>query len=266
MAVVQEPLIFRTKPNTHGATDTDKVITLLVNPESLTLNFKKIITRVRTKSRIVSLYWGQEPVNFTYNGQTGNLYPTATDRADYFNKSNNSISTTIKGIEDRNKELQQTITRAENNLQLELTEEERINNLAILEKSNTELVNNKKAIQQISGITLETLEGPEESLSHTGIIGISKKYQLFKELQEFYETTRKSNELLQVIYRDYVFDGYFESFGFTDDAKYSWNWKYSLSFIILSWYKMGGPTKEFIIVPDNSDGLLRKIAEPKKTT
>ena len=80
---------------------------------------------------------------------------------------------------------------------------------------------------------------------------LSAKYQRFKSLQQLFENSRSIKDLMKVKYRDYIFEGYFESFGFIDDGSIPWNRSYRLSFIILGWSKPFTPsTNEIILVEE----------------
>ena len=212
----KEPIIFT--PATGSA------IQLLVNPEQLNLRWRKVLNRVRTKTRLVTKFWGEEPVNFNYRGQTGYTFPTNQRR---------------KEVSD------QIITDSENTKEALLAEFEE--NKAQLEKTNSptrqaELERRQKEIQE----TLNFLQSirSQDSLTklhagvktNTGLHLLSSKYLVLKKLEALYRKHQDPNTLISVTYRQYEFKGYFESFSFTDDARNPWNWIYNIEFIILEWY------------------------------
>jgi len=248
MGYVQEPLRFRYKPPTDDST----AITLSINPEALTLNFKKIVTPVRTKTRIVTFYWGQQPINFTYQGQTGNLYPSEELRSAHVATKNNEATADIDFFSKRQDELISLISELEDNITVlaerygktsfQVAEADRQLQEYKIELNTAQTTINSRAIDMGTPLPFVGENFLSQSVfantSHTDVLKLSPKYQLFKKLQKFYENSRASSNLIQVVYRHYIFDGYFESFGFTDSAKDPWNWKYSINFTILSWEEM----------------------------
>lgn len=256
MSMKQEPIIFNFKPGGSRA-DAPALaklpqVTLLINPETITIPWKKIITRVRTKSRIVSLYWGQEPLTLTYKGQTGNLYPNI----ELQKRINETVGNDIKkGIENLNKEIanvDKQIEEKENHwaasqdspFQLEITASE----LDSLQHDRLVL------LDSIRQLTEEVRVDLTDGMSHTEIIKLSPKYQKFDALRKLYEKSQTIPELMYVRYRDWLFEGYFENFNFTDDVKSSWNWTYNLTFTILNWDELGfssfSGVDETLFVPD----------------
>lgn len=260
MAMRQEPIIFNFKPGGSRADapalEALSQITLLINPETVTIPWKKIITRVRTKSRIVSLYWGQEPLTLTYKGQTGNLYPhvelqkkvassTIKDLDDSITKLDDEILALDKDI----KLTEDAIVANENNQGLK---DVLISDLDSLQHDRSVLLDSIAQLQQAGNIQLAN---PTIGMSHTEIIKLSPKYQKFDALKKLYEKSQTVTELMYVKYRDWLFEGYFENFNFTDDVKSSWNWTYNLTFIILNWdeYNFSSfseKNNELIFVPD----------------
>lgn len=274
MSLVQEPITFTWK-NTSEAPR----ITLLINPEMLTINFKKIITKVRTKSRIVSFYYGQEPLNFTYQGQTGNLYPSNEIRESFKKDTSQGLDTAIKELEDQldtldaqQLRLAEQIERYDPNFSKTIVQGLTTNYDDIQKEIDTK----KSALNALregtkTTATITSLGFGEKyivdnvltDLSHTEILNMSPKFKLFKALQQFYDDSQTATELIRVVYRDNIYDGYFDSFSFTDSAKDSWNWKYSLAFTVLSWEKAtqfsnrAQTTEEKILVQD--EGTLTRV-------
>lgn len=258
MSMRQEPIIFNFKPGGKRA-DAPALgelsqITLLINPETVTIPWKKIITRVRTKSRIVSLYWGQEPLTLTYKGQTGNLYPhvelqkkvassTIKDLDDSITKLDDEILALDKDIE----QTEATVAALADRPFLQLQAMEELDNL---QHDRSVLLDSIGQLQQ-AGLEVQTQ--PTFGMSHTEIIKLSPKYQKFDALRQLYEKSQTIPELMFVKYRDWLFEGYFENFNFTDDVKSSWNWTYNLTFTILNWDEFAFSSSiytEKILVPD----------------
>ena len=67
---------------------------------------------------------------------------------------------------------------------------------------------------------------------------MSEKYKVLKSLEKMYEEYQDPTKgYITLTYRNYIFQGYFEGFSFTDDAKNPWNWIYNIDFTILQWEK-----------------------------
>lgn len=203
-------------------------IELLINPETLTLLWRKVYNRVRTKSRLVTFFWGEEPVKFAYSGQTGNIYPTAS-------QINAGLSAQQSAIQDRAKSLQTEMDK----LQSEIikggpyTYGNVSTNQTNILKLSAQLNNYSASLFTNKSISANKLQ---TQLSNTEIISLTEKFQLLKKLESMYRTHQNpTDKLVRVWYRDYIFDGYFESFSFIDDAKTPWNWIYNIDFTILEW-------------------------------
>lgn len=248
MSMKQEPIIFNFKPGgiRDDAPTLNKFpqVTLLINPETITIPWKKIITRVRTKSRIVSLYWGQEPLTLAYKGQTGNLYPNIELQKKLGESLNNSLKGDIAG-------LQQDLDAKDKEIEAKRTEYNSIGEYATYMRSavmeelgvlyhDRDII--ADSISQLgqtidaSGVSYTTLT---DGMSHTEILRLSPKYQKFSTLRKLYEQSQTVSELMYVRYRDWLFEGYFENFSFTEDVKSPWNWTYNLTFTILNWDNFG---------------------------
>ena len=280
MALVQEPISFAYKDKKEG----EPTITLLINPETLTLNFKKVITRTRTKSRIVSFYWGQEPVSFSYAGQTGNMWPGNEIRDNFINTSTASIANNFSEIEKQKETAEYLYNHTINDIytltQLYGTDNSRVkeaeeaaesyrNEITTLNASLSALSN---GMDNLSSDNYSKLGFGENYITdkllqdkkHTDVLKMSPKYQKFEELRKFYGESQNINRLVRVKYRDWVLDGYFESFGFTDSALSPWNWKYTLAFTVLNWDKTTSGSgylstvqnRETVLVADPEDSNL----------
>lgn len=204
-------------------------VELLINPETLTLTWKKVINRVRTKTRLVTLFWGEEPVRFTYTGQTGYTKPTLL-RTDI---------TGVGGVEAYNKEQMGRMTAISNyisKLQTQIkiggpyTEGSQEENI---QKIN-DYANELKTIRLIQPGNLSELAAGKD-MTGTDLLLLSDKFNGLKQLENLYRAFQDPANLVDVLYRKYKFEGYFESFSFTDDARNPWNWRYSIDFTILRW-------------------------------
>jgi len=244
----QEPVIFNYKAEDDETVPSSlrelSTITLLINPDRLDLNWRKVITRTRTKSRIVSLFWGQEPVNFSYTGQTGNMYP------------NRELATKIGQINTANKEQTSLLQSESEDIDSELAQvNEYLANPDIDEETRTSLELTRADYQSAASKNERDTAGispaDPSDLTQTELYELSSKYQRFKSLQQLFENSRNIKDLMKVKYRDYIFEGYFESFGYVDDGRNPWNRSYRLSFIILGWSKPFTPsTNEIMLVEE----------------
>lgn len=254
MGMKQEPIIFNFKPggfrDDAPALADLRQVTLLINPETVTIPWKKNITRVRTKSRIVSLYWGQEPLTLTYKGQTGNLYPIDGFKK-FFEQETSEKSSTLLDTQNTLTTAQTEITRLE---EISASSEEAAKaTIEDLQYARNEEYRLKADIAQLSSALGDLTTKFTDGKSHTELIKLSPKYQKFDTLRKLYEQSQTVTELMYVKYRDWLFEGYFENFNFTDDAKSPWNWTYNLTFTILNWnehpsgYDAG---QEYMLVSD----------------
>ena len=245
----QEPVIFNYKAKDDETIPSSLIeldtITLLINPDRLDLNWRKVITRVRTKSRIVSLFWGQEPVNFSYTGQTGNMYPNR-ELATHIGRVNTSNREQASLFQSDQDEANSSLDQINDDLANPNIDEDTRDSLEIdrdLEEAEIE-----RTQQGIDGIS----SADPSNLTQTDLYELSSKYQKFKSLQQLFENSRNIKDLMKVKYRDYIFEGYFESFGYIDDGKNPWNRSYRLSFITLGWSKPFTPSTNEIMLVEES--------------
>lgn len=212
----------------YNGTQQQEFIELLINPELLTLTWKKVLNRTRTKNRLITMFWGEEPVKFNYRGQTGYLYPKG--------KGQDALT----AYQDSLKEEISRISSYIQLLELEMREGEGYSyesyngNKKEVEKLKIAL--SKVGSSLVSQTTL--LGGLNQAYKNTEILYMSEKFRVLKKLEDMYRRHQNPNDnLVKINYRDYVFNGYFESFSFTDDAKSPWNWIYNIDFTILEWEK-----------------------------
>ena len=223
---------------------------LLINPETLTLTWKKVINRVRTKTRLVTLFWGEEPVRFTYNGQTGYIKPYTklwgdARSVEAYNKD--QIEKSI-AISDYISKLEGQITAggpyskgsAEGNLQEILDYRQQLKGVRLIQPG------------EIAGIA-------GEKKTNTELLLASEKFKQLKKLEELYTKHQDPTYLIDVKYRKYTFEGYFESFSFTDDARNPWNWRYVIDFTILTWQEHASA------ITAQQEWLFIKVEEEKIT-
>lgn len=225
----QELIIFNKKNKNKNKLPS---FSLLINPETLTLTWKKVVNRVRTKTRLVTLFWGEDPVKFTYNGQTGYIKPYTKLWGD------------ARSVEAYNKdqiEKSAAISNHISKLEGQIT--------AGGPYSQGSAKGNLQEIlayrQELKGVRLiqpgELLDIAGEKKTNTDVLLVSEKFQQLKKLEKLYTKHQDPNYLIDVQYRKYIFEGYFESFSFTDDARNPWNWRYVIDFTILTWQELASP-------------------------
>ena len=219
------------------------VVKLMINPETLTLSWRKVINRVRTKTRLVTLFWGEEPVKFTYAGQTGYIQPMT--------KIEGKVGYDVKKYNEEQLERASAISLYISKLQGQITaggpysKGSADGNRAEIGVYQLQL----KDIRLLQpGTKLEKI-GEEEKA--TDLLLLSEKFANLKKIEGLYRRFQDPNNLIDLQYRKYKFFGYFESFSFTDDARNPWNWKYTIDFTILRWIDSVDeitPQKEYLFV------------------
>jgi hypothetical protein len=233
-----EQILFR--PPTTTSTDANGNITtfqpdtveLIINPETLTLLWKKVLNRQRTKTRLVTLFWGESPVKFTYRGQTGYAYPTITEITAGASNQQASMQATQANLIKQINELQFELNTGGPYTYVTIDGDR-----AVIQNLSNQL-NNLTSNLFAGLITPRTtlLQNLNTQFTNTQILYLSERFKKLKALEAMYRVAQDpSGQLVQVFYRDYIFEGYFESFGYTDDAKNPWNWFYNLDFTILKW-------------------------------
>lgn len=188
--------------------DVDKVI-LRINPQQVAFDKKKIISKIQTSApgRFVVYDWGTDLTVVTINGNTGNLLPEfiingGTDPLFPFQNDMVEMSGmgTLQG-----------------------------DNLAVRAKGNSLL---GKGAGVAAASIANLLMG---SSSYMELLAMSPKYQVFKKLENMFEIADADRDIIIMEFGDYgIFRGYFENFKFSIVAETPWNWKYDLTFIILT--------------------------------
>ncbi len=216
----------------QNPSDITKSVELIINPETLTLLWKKILNMQRTKTSLVTLFWGESPVKFTYRGQTGYAYPTISEIT-----SQGATQTAALQTQQSNLTKQIELLQFELNTGGPYTYVTIDGNRAVIQNLSNQLQNltsNLFSSQLTPRTTL--LQTLNTQFTNTQILYLSERFRKLKELEALYRVHQDPSQgLIQVFYRDYIFEGYFESFGYTDDAKNPWNWYYNLDFTVLNW-------------------------------
>lgn len=204
-------------------------IELLVNPETITLPFKKVLNRLRTKTRIVTLFWGEEPVPFNFQGQTGYTYPDARAIEALLGTQKINIKKDVDHIESEISKLEKEVAVGG---PFSSTSKDLTGNINRI----TELRNQLSSINtQLIPIASKLID----KYNQTQLLRQSPKFKVLKELENLYRIgmipSNDRDDLVVIGYRTYTLYGYFESFSYVDDAKDPWNFKYNIGFTVLDW-------------------------------
>lgn len=203
-------------------------IVLLVNPETITLPFKKVINRLRTKTRIVTLFWGEEPVPFNFQGQTGYTYPDARALETLVDTQKIDLKKDIDKVE-------QDISK----LEKEVISPNGPYSSGSLQGNINQITTLRNQLSAINTRLIPTSSKLVDKYQQTKLLRQSPKFKILKELESLYRMgmipSNDKNDLIYIYYRSYIFYGYFESFSYVDDAKDPWNFKYNIGFTILDW-------------------------------
>jgi len=98
----KEPIKFSYKNRNIDST----TISLIINPENITIPEKERISQVMTKSRLVTFFWGKQPINFSYNGQTGSLLPTREEFNAYTSSESEKRNSLIQALDVERQDLE----------------------------------------------------------------------------------------------------------------------------------------------------------------
>jgi hypothetical protein len=238
------------------ADPTIQPVELLINPETLTLTWKKVITRRRTKTRLVTFFWGEEPVKFTYRGQTGYAYPSPSNVTGSVSASSTALLSQTYALNSEIGQLQREIDQGGAGGYKYVTADGNRNALASV---NTQL----GGVSQALAANTTIYDNLGSLFTNTQILYFSDKFKILKNLEVLYRKYQTpSDTLMKLVYRDYIFKGYFESFSYTDDAKNPWNWIYTIDFTILDWTEY--PTATItangeVVFPGSQNVMLETI-------
>lgn len=207
-SVGAEKLTFRRYPGSvvkqaareGTAIDNSKVtvVSLKVNPESLSYSKRKVVQKVQTNApgRFIVFDWGSELTVLSINGNTGNLLPDSI------------VKGSLGGLNQLVQNVASIIDPSSSNESAKLG-------------SNTAGGN---AMQRaILG-----------KFSYTDVLDMSPKYRTFKKLEKMFDVIDTDQDILTLDVGDVVYRGFFEEFTFEVTADSPWNWKYTIVFTILS--------------------------------
>jgi len=196
----------RTNSKSMASKDIDTVI-LKVNPENIDFSKRKIIQKVQTSApgRFVVFDWGTELTIVTLSGNTGMLLPES------ITSGSNAIADTI----------------------------EQVGNLipSGLNSQTDPIVNNiQGAVTQGGALAASIVQDQlMKNLSYFEKLDMSPKYKAFKKLEDMFDICDADSDVLTLeMDNGSVYRGFFEDFSFSISAESPWNWKYTITFAILS--------------------------------
>jgi len=169
------------------------VVTLKVNPSSISYSKQKITQKVQTSApgRFVVFDWGTDLEMITINGQTGNLLPTVIQ--DGYNP--------IKPVVD-----------------------------AVIQEVRPGLETGSLGGNLPVGTLNSVLSG---RLSYFELIGMSPKYRTFKRLETMFDLFDADRDIMTLEMGEEILRIYLNEFSFEQNAETPWNWKYTMSIVNL---------------------------------
>lgn len=176
------------------------VVTLLLNPEAIEYSEPKRTEIVQTSQpgRFVIFDWGTQLLSLTIRGNTGNLLPESiTNR---FDITKNTAFDAISRITGTQSDLMSQMTSVKN------------------------------VTDEMSSFLSRAMVG---TMTYDEIIAMSSKYKVFQDLRNMYKTFDGDKDIIIMELGMNVYRGFFSDFSFTVEANNPWNYKYSLSFIVL---------------------------------
>lgn len=174
-------------------------VKLKVNPQTIRYKQPKIISKVQTSApgRFTVFDWGNELLQITIDGCTGNLLP-------------NEIINGFNPV----KSLTSDLAFIDSDAAAEAG--------AAVQKNFT---------GDFGAIAQNIMIG---SMTYYELLDMSPKYRTFKKLQELYRTADADQDILTLETGETIHRGYFVDFSFDQTAESPWNWKYSITFTSLN--------------------------------
>jgi len=174
-------------------------VKLKVNPQTITYKQAKIISKVQTSSpgRFTVFDWGNELLQITISGCTGNLLPTEITSG--FNP--------VKSL---------------------------MNDLSMLDSDIAQNDFSKglqTGIGAVAPIFQDIMIG---SMTYYELLALSPKYRTFMKLQNLYKMSDADKDIITLETGETVHRGYFVDFSFTQTAENPWNWQYIITFTSLN--------------------------------
>jgi len=205
-----------------------QTVVLRVNPQQLGFTKRKIVNKIQTSApgRFVVFDWGSELTTLAINGSTGMLLPDSiTSGLNPLNKTLQTVVNPVADIDNQPPEwvAQQTLVGSKVNA------------------FTTSMINN-------------TLMNTS---SYYELLNMSPKYKTFKALENMFDLSDADSDVITLELGDMaVYRGFFEEFSFDVVAEEPWNWKYRLSFVILS--DLSEVVKRWDEQYDTTSGSLEK--------
>lgn len=170
-------------------------VKLKVNPQSISYKQQKIITKIQTSSpnRFTVFDWGNDLLQITISGCTGNLLPSEIT----------SGYNPMKGV---------------------------MNDLSLLDDMSSVSQDINSIVGEIAPFTQNVMIG---SMSYYELLGMSPKYKTFMKLQAIYRNSDADRDIITLETGETIYRGYFVDFSFDQTAESPWNWKYTITFSAL---------------------------------
>lgn len=179
-------------------------VALYVNPQEINTDSKKLTSRIPTNApnRFIVLDWGNDLKTLRITGRTGNMMPDI-------------IKNSTKDMGRTKYSLSNPLGSASN---------------ALNDGSRMALDYIIPAGNDTSGSRRMIYAG----LSYFDLIELSPKYRAFKRLQkDIYENFDADIDILTLEMGPWIYRGHFEDFSFTIAADMPWEWKYSMTYVVL---------------------------------
>jgi hypothetical protein len=181
---------------------------LKINPQSIKYKQKKIISTVQTNSpnRFVIFDWGNDLLQITIDGCTGNLLPAEITSG--FNPVKSAMNDLSMIDSDFGNDAANFMNNgADNSLVAGATGMFGVGNIA--------------PVLQNMMIGTQT---------YYQLLEQSPKYRIFQELYSLYRESDIDKDIVILETGNAVYRGFFVDFSFDQTAESPWNWKYSITF------------------------------------
>lgn len=183
-----------------------ETVILKVNPQEISFTKRKVIQKVQTSApgRFIVFDWGSELTVVSISGNTGQLLPES------ITSGTNPIADVLGNIADA---IPPHAAQAAPRIQ------------SLAGGASELLADGSAFIQQ------QLMHG----LSYFEKLELSPKYKSFKNLEKMFDFADADSDIITLeIDNGAIYRGFFEEFSFTIDANNPWNWKYNVTYVILS--------------------------------
>jgi hypothetical protein len=188
---------------TIPASKIQKVV-LKVNPQNIQFGKQKVIQKVQTASpnRFIVFDWGHELTVLTIEGATGNLLPESVIKGG-LDPIGNAVMDTLAWAPEAQSNLRQS--------------------------QSWQTV--QQVGSQINALANSALFG---NLTYSELLEMSPKYKTFLKLENMYNLADADDDIITLELGEQIFRGFFQEFNFAVTADSPWNWKYTITFVILA--------------------------------